>query len=448
MFYFFAGVLFFQGVYVFTQWRKYRKPEYLYYCFYLLFVVLYFFFIFERDLFFTSELADSVLRLIKEPTVLITFYFYLLFGEHFIEIHRYPAIHKVIKIMKTITLLHIAGTIITGFADSIVFRFWYFASGNIILLIFSLYVILQLMRMTQPLAIFILRGSLCAIAGTLLTNIFNALPLISGPEAEMNHYLVMLPAVVGILLESYYFLTGLNYKSFKTEEEISGKLISQLNENERLLIEKQMIRNKIAQDLHDDIGASLSSIHIYSSVAEKEMIENPEKARAFLQQINQSTRQVMENMSDIVWAMETEHTEERSFSSRIKDFGYGLLTQKNIDCSYIIDRQAEMKIVDLEARKNILLMVKEALNNIAKYSEATRAEVQIVSLDGSIAITITDNGRGFDTNSMKNGHGLRNMKQRAALLGGDCRFSSSPGRGTTIQVQIPIANISGRFLDK
>jgi signal transduction histidine kinase len=444
MFYFFAGVLFFQGVYIFTQWQRYRKPEYLYYCFYLVSLVLYFFFIFYNDLFIATRVGNTILALVKEPTVLLTFLLYLLFGEHFIETYRYPDVQRILRSLKIITLFHMVITVITGFLLSYTLHFWYFLGMNIVLMILSLVVILRLMKLVQPLAIFILRGSLCAIAGTLLANVFNAVPVLSGGQRKMDEYFVMLPAVLGFLFESYYFLTGLIYKAFKTEEEITGKLISQLNENEKLLIEKQSMRNKIAQDLHDDIGASLSSIHIFSSVAEKEMNDNPGKTKSFLLQISQSSRHAMENMSDIVWAMGTDHSEEKSLSSRIKDFGYGLLTQQNIECSYQIDRQAETKMVEPEVRKNILLIIKEALNNIAKYSEASRAGVNIVTRDGSIFIEISDNGKGFDINNTRKGQGLKNMEHRAASLGGNCRIDTSPGTGTRLHFIIPLTIISNR----
>jgi signal transduction histidine kinase len=204
------------------------------------------------------------------------------------------------------------------------------------------------------------------------------------------------------------------------------------------------IRTRISQDLHDDIGASLSSINIYSSVAERAMDEDVEKTKNILQKINHNTRKVMEDMSDIVWAMNNKQKEESTFSNRIKNYGYDLLSQKNIECRYQIDEQAEQKLLKPEARKNILLIVKEAMNNIAKYSEASRAEVQITKDTANIEIKITDNGKGFDPDTIVKGNGLKNIEQRSALLGGSCRFDSSPGRGTTIQCKIPVTNISDR----
>ncbi|HEY3386772.1 MAG TPA: two-component regulator propeller domain-containing protein [Saprospiraceae bacterium] len=202
------------------------------------------------------------------------------------------------------------------------------------------------------------------------------------------------------------------------------------------------IRSKISQDLHDDVGASLSSIHIYSSIAEKEIDKNPSKAKEVVHQINQNSKQVMESMSDIVWAMNAGTKNGASLAGRIKNYGYELLAQKNIACSYNIDSQADKKIEKPEARKNILLIVKEALNNIAKYSDASQAAIR-VSLDGKvIRIQVEDNGKGFDPGMTGNGNGLRNMELRSASMGGTFRFSTAQGKGTLIECAIPITNIS------
>ena len=202
------------------------------------------------------------------------------------------------------------------------------------------------------------------------------------------------------------------------------------------------IRSKISQDLHDDVGASLSSIHIYSTIAEKEMEKNPSKAKEVVHQINQNSKQVMESMSDIVWAMNTGHKNGASLAGRIKNYGYELLAQKNIECNYSIDEQAERKIEKPEARKNILLIVKEALNNIAKYSDASQAAIRINVEGKAIRIQVEDNGKGFDPHTAGNGNGLRNMEQRSISMGGTFNLSTTQGKGTLIECSIPITNIS------
>lgn len=201
-------------------------------------------------------------------------------------------------------------------------------------------------------------------------------------------------------------------------------------------------RNRLSQDLHDDIGASLSSIQIYSSVAEKAMNEDTEKARSILKQINQNAGKVIENMSDIVWAMNRQVNDEKSFSGRIKNYGYELLSQKNIECQYRIDKKAEQALVKPESRKNILLIVKEALNNIAKYSEASNANVYIDTDNNNFLITISDNGKGFVLEEKAKGNGLNNIRQRASALRGTFEINSYPGDGTLMRCSIPLTSIS------
>lgn len=202
------------------------------------------------------------------------------------------------------------------------------------------------------------------------------------------------------------------------------------------------IKSRISQDLHDDVGASLSSIHIFSSVAEEAIHHNPQKAENIVRQIKINSRQVMENMSDIIWAMNAEQQDNESLVGRIKNYGYDLLSQKNIACLYQINPLVEKKLQKPEARKNVLLIVKEALNNIAKYSEASQAQVNIELDHSSLIITIQDNGKGFDLNQMNGGNGLKNMHQRASSLGGSCLVHSAAGEGTRIEAKIPVANIS------
>jgi len=205
---------------------------------------------------------------------------------------------------------------------------------------------------------------------------------------------------------------------------------------------KEEERNRIAGELHDDLGATLSSIHIYSSVAERSLKDNPEKALNVLQQINHSTRQVMENMSDIVWAMKQEKAGEKSFSGRIKNYGYDLLTSKNIDCEYQIDERAENLLHNLDAKKNILLVVKEAMNNISKYSGATKADITMHADASTLYILIGDNGKGFRVGENNHGNGLGNMKNRTEHLGGKFCLQSEPGKGTIVELSLPLTRIS------
>lgn len=204
------------------------------------------------------------------------------------------------------------------------------------------------------------------------------------------------------------------------------------------------IRTQISRDLHDDIGASLSSIHIYSTIAEEEIQHDPEKAKTFLQQINVNSRQVMEDISDIVWANRLQHEHHASLDARIKNYGYDLLSQKNMACTYRIDPEAEQRVTNPETRRNILMIIKEALNNMAKYSEASHAEIELFLKGNDLWLRISDNGCGFNPEQRNGGNGLEHMRKRAEDLGGSLTITSQPGKGTMILCQIPVTRISDK----
>lgn len=200
------------------------------------------------------------------------------------------------------------------------------------------------------------------------------------------------------------------------------------------------LRSRISQDLHDEVGSALSSIHIYSAVASKTLDSDTERARQSLEQINENTRKVMDNMNDIVWAINTGKAGESSLEARLKNYGYELLTPLNIHCTYQIEKAAERKLSNLDARKNVLLIAKEAMNNIAKYSGATEAVIGLELNEKSLRLSVSDNGKGFDPLQARKGNGLLNMRQRAEILGG--QFTCTSSKGVSIECRIPIANIS------
>lgn len=137
------------------------------------------------------------------------------------------------------------------------------------------------------------------------------------------------------------------------------------------------IKQKISQDLHDDIGASLSSLQIYGTIAEKTFTQNPDKAKEMLEKISVQSKIVLENMSDMVWSMKTGDSNTASLEVKIKNYSVELLEDMNIDFSFKIAPAAELVLKNATARKNILLIIKEALNNIAKYSMASQANLFI-----------------------------------------------------------------------
>ena len=212
----------------------------------------------------------------------------------------------------------------------------------------------------------------------------------------------------------------------------------------RQRLKVEILKNNISQDLHDDLGASLSSLLIYSSLANDLMDEKPADAKKLISEVSRGSQQAIEKMDDIVWAMKPPTEEGELLEARIKNYGSSLLTAKNIYCHYDFCANTDMRIKNMEARKNILLIMKEAINNIAKYSDAKNVHIKMQSKGNHVLLSIEDNGVGFDINNHEKGNGLENMRNRAQKMGGVLKLSSKLNAGTQIWVDLPLTNISDR----
>jgi signal transduction histidine kinase len=204
----------------------------------------------------------------------------------------------------------------------------------------------------------------------------------------------------------------------------------------RRTVEIEKLRYAIARDLHDDIGSALSSIHINSNMA----LTHPEDAvvKNQLEKIRQYSGNMMERMGDIVWAINPGNDAVENLLIKMKEFLAEILEPLGID--YRLEGLELLKKgrLDVGRRKEIYLLFKEAVNNAAKYSGCTAVIVALASDTRDWVLSVTDDGRGFDAQAVRRGNGLRNMRERAAALGGDLRIDSAPGKGTTVLLTIPI----------
>jgi signal transduction histidine kinase len=208
-------------------------------------------------------------------------------------------------------------------------------------------------------------------------------------------------------------------------------------------LELSQQRTAISADLHDEIGSSLSSIHLNAILAQKILQEKTPEFNVSLSKMVKDLKLVMENMGDIVWAINTSGYEQKSLSSQLKDFYFELMEGQNLHCRYHIDEVLEGQITDINARKNLLLIAKEAINNILKHARSSSIDISLSRKNDQLLFEIQDNGIGMkDIEATKSGNGLRNMRFRAEKLKGTCTFSSKLGAGTTISCLVPLTSIS------
>jgi signal transduction histidine kinase len=220
----------------------------------------------------------------------------------------------------------------------------------------------------------------------------------------------------------------------------AGFLLYRYKAKQRL--EFAQFQNKISQDLHDDVGSSLSSLQVYGTVAEQVLESQPEKAREMLQKINLQSGMLMENIGDIVWSMKPDKDQLISLTTRIKNFVTDVLSAANINYKIVIEDGVELLVKNIAAKRNILLIIKEAVNNAVKYSGAKELLISIKRQGEAICVQVIDNGKGFDTAvGRTRGDGLVNMQKRTEELKGSFAITSSSGNGTTISAVLPIPTI-------
>lgn len=194
--------------------------------------------------------------------------------------------------------------------------------------------------------------------------------------------------------------------------------------------EEELLRDRlrISRDLHDDMGATLSAISVYSNAIKQRIIDGRiEDSFAMLDTISADARDMVTNMSDMVWMINPQNDRFEKLLDRMEVFAGNVLAGKDIICRFTKDTSSPERKLKMEARKNIYLIFKEAINNIAKYADATEVAIHISLREDAFEMTISDNGQGFEMDKINHGNGLENIHARAKDLAGDCRITSQPG---------------------
>jgi len=231
-----------------------------------------------------------------------------------------------------------------------------------------------------------------------------------------------------------------------------GAIYFLLNQRFNRILELEKVRTRIATDLHDDIGASLSRISMLSEIVKHQNgVSNPDSA-ARLTQIASDARGLVDSMSDIVWAINPRRDSIESVVDRVCSFAADTLGTKNVH--WTVETPPELKYLHLtaEEKRNLYLIFKEAVNNSARHSGCLNASLKIHIERGNLIAEIFDDGKGFSMENHANGdsfggHGLGNMQSRAGEIGGEIQFKSDENAGTKIILTLPLAayRINGWF---
>lgn len=243
---------------------------------------------------------------------------------------------------------------------------------------------------------------------------------------------------IGIVLELIFFLLGLSYKNRK-------ELINRIKEQEALkmaaekqeyakkieLIEaRQEIKNRISADMHDDLGAGMTSIRLYSELAKRKLQNNPIPE---IDKISNSADELLVKMNGIIWSMNSSNDTLNNMIAYIRSYALEYFEDTGILCKITLPENLPNIEVIGEIRRNVFMVIKEALNNILKHSKATEVHIDLQRTTEGLALYVQDNGTGINFEKIRQfGNGLKNMKKRMEAVGIEFYIENKNGTRITL----------------
>jgi signal transduction histidine kinase len=208
------------------------------------------------------------------------------------------------------------------------------------------------------------------------------------------------------------------------------------------LVERQHMleqeRTRIAQDIHDEVGANLTRIGLLAqSIQEAE----PDNTCALAEEIGRTSNMLILTMSEIVWAINPQNDNLEGLINYFGRFAQQFLSDAKIRCRIKLPEEVTSEKISADARRHSFLVFKEILNNIVRHSHAQEVHADIRIEEKQVVFIVTDNGCGFtppaDPLKGLGGNGLQNMRRRVEALAGSISITSEKGKGTSVQFSVP-----------
>jgi signal transduction histidine kinase len=241
-------------------------------------------------------------------------------------------------------------------------------------------------------------------------------------------------SVESSLTEEWWFLPSVIFYSLLL---LGAGIYFFLLYNFREKLKVETIRQKIASDLHDEVGATLSSISIATRVVQKQLGNRANGLSSILEQIKTDSEDTIQTIRDTVWAINPENDSVDLLFEKMRSFALQILTIQNIALDFKNEFQyAKSLKMSMEQRRNVYMMYKEAINNIAKHAQATKVSVLISQAKEGFKLEISDNGKGFDCQEIHEGNGLKNFQKRAEASFMEFKMKSEIGKGTDLEMVV------------
>ncbi len=202
------------------------------------------------------------------------------------------------------------------------------------------------------------------------------------------------------------------------------------------LLQMQHTRNRIASDLHDDIGSTLTNISLLTELSRKKLLPGNDEVASFLKRISEEVQQFSQALNDIVWSINSNNDTLEQTVARMRRYAGEVLEGADIQYTLIMDEAFARQKLNMEQRRDCFLIYKEIINNIYKHAVATEVSIHLTMNKKRLNLIVKDNGIGFDSNSYTHRNGIKNIRQRAGKWHGSVQIVSASEKGTTIQISI------------
>ena len=257
----------------------------------------------------------------------------------------------------------------------------------------------------------------------------------------LRWWFIAIAAILLIMLiyGSYSYRTArLREINAALEEARSAEERLRLSREERIS-ELESVRSRIATDLHDDIGASLTQIAVLSEVAQTQA-RNGTFDEGPLTKISDVSNELVGTMSDIVWSINPAKDHLSDLTQRMRRFAADILAARSIRFHFAGSDTANETVIGSNLRREIFLIFKESINNVVKHSNAKNVRATLVVADGRLRLSIEDDGSGFETagDNNRTGNGLKSMERRSREMGGELSISSKLGGPTIVVAEFPV----------
>ena len=415
-----SGILLMMIFFTGAHYLQSGKKEFLYNCCYSICMFLLVFFnttLEKRGGVFSSlfhEYLDFVLLL--TGTV-----FYIAFTRKFLETKtKYPLLNKIFVNVENFVIVVLGGfTFLVFFTNNFPLQKFVENSMKLILLIMGIVYIVIALAQKNKLMNYLAIGNAILI----FFSFISFLLLVMQYRNTGIFTNSMIYYEIGVVGELIFFLVGLTYKNrteliekIKEREALKLEAEKQLFETKLAVLNAQQAeRNRISADMHDDLGAGVTAIRLYSELAKKRIGKEviPE-----IEKISASANELLNNMNAIIWTMSSSNDTLDNMVAYIRGYALEYFENTGINCIIQLDEDLPNIAVSGELRRNVYMVVKEALNNILKHSKATDVTITLKKQPDGLSLYIHDNGTGIDFDNLRRfGNGLNNMKKRMESTG-------------------------------